>query len=431
VKKQTLAQSAQERHLWGLFITPCVLRKASDQRVVFGPGSLPCKDLAHFGASETDEWANQRIAPMPLSQEQPAFEEPLMRSRLTKAAYGANAQANLPPNAIRSILFRRRCRSGLPPLFLLLVLFVCNGAVRAYSSGLEPLIEDEQFPKSRTDIRVDSTLVQVPVCVTDRHGAIIQGLERGNFRVFEDGVEEKVTSFSRGDVPASIGFILDTSGSMQFRLPMGRSAVARFLKTANSEDEFFLLCFDSRPRLVVPFSNSDERILNAARQVQASGSTALLDAVYAGLREMKNAHNPRRAIVIISDGEDNHSRHTEKAIRTAVREADVQIFAVALREIVYSRRKQIEINGPELLRRLCLDTGGRSFEVDDERDLPSMAARIGIELRSEYVLGYTPTNQNWDGKYRHITLKLIQPPERPHFTARWRRGYYARNQTGQ
>jgi Ca-activated chloride channel homolog len=280
------------------------------------------------------------------------------------------------------------------------------------------------------DIRIDCTLVQVPVCVTDRRGGFILGLQRGSFRVFEDGVEQEVSSFSGTDVPVSVGLIFDTSGSMETKLPMARAAVEQFLKTANLEDEFFLLPFDSRPRPVSGFTDSAEAILDEMRRTEANGSTALLDAVYAGLGELKKAHNPQRVLVIISDGEDNHSRHTKREIYDAIRESDAQIFALCIHPLVYSRHGRIRPVGAELLSRLCIDTGGRSFEIDDVHDLPGIARKIGLEIRNEYLLGYRPTNENWDGRYRHITLKLMQSLEFPHLTANWRRGYYAPNGTG-
>jgi VWFA-related protein len=260
--------------------------------------------------------------------------------------------------------------------------------------------------------------------VTDRHGNAVLGFRRGGFRVLEDGVEQEVSAFSWGDAPMSVGLIFDASGSMATKLPMARLAVAEFLKTTNPEDEFFLLPFDSRPRPVTGFTNNAEVILNEVGRTVADGSTALLDAVYVGLRELQMGHNPRRALIIISDGEDNHSQQTRRTLDTILREADVQIYAIGIHQLVYSRYRRLKSGGAELLERLCSDTGGRSFEVDDQRELPAVGARIGLELRNEYLLAYRPTNQNWDGKYRHIEVKLVQSPEVHHLKAYWRRGYY-------
>jgi VWFA-related protein len=314
----------------------------------------------------------------------------------------------------------------------LLILAACStllGAQGTKTSGggvRSAFAEDPGCSSCRVTIHVDSTLVQLPVIVTDRRGSFVQDLPRSAFRVFEDGVEQEVSAFSTGDVPVSVGLIFDTSGSMQAKLPMARLAIAEFLKTANPKDEFFLLRFDSHPRPASRFTNRTEIILDEVGRAEAGGSTALLDAVYSGLYEMKKAHNPRRLLLIISDGEDNHSRHTESAIHKAERESDIQIVAMGVQQIVFSRRGgRITTNGAALLRDICITTGGRSFEVDDERDLPRIAARIGLEIRNQYLLGYRPSNQNWDGRYRHITLRLMDPSGRRRLKAYWRRGYHA------
>jgi VWFA-related protein len=268
--------------------------------------------------------------------------------------------------------------------------------------------------------------------VSQTGGAVfVQDLPSSAFRVFEDGVEQEVIAFSADDVPVSVGFIFDMSGIMLAKLPMARLAVAEFLKIANPEDEFFLLPFDSHPRPAGRFTNRAEVILDEVRRSEAGGRTALLDAVYAGLHEIKKAHNPRRVLLIISDGEDNHSPHTESAIHKAECELDVQVDAIGVRQTVSSRHGgRTTTNGGALLRDICLATGGWSFEVDDQRDLPRIAAKIGLEIRNQYLLGYRPTNQKWDDRYRHITLKLIVPPGRPRLKAYWRHGYYAALGTG-
>lgn len=320
----------------------------------------------------------------------------------------------------------------LLPILVACSSLLCAQGVKGSRPGFgETFTESRDCPSCRAKIRIESTLVQVPVSVTDRRGGFVQDLPRGAFRVFEDGVEQEVSAFSSDDAPVSVGLIFDTSGSMQFKLPRARLAVAQFLKTANPEDEFFLLPFDSVPRPASHFTNSTDAILGEVARAEANGNTALLDAVYAGLREMKNAHNPRRVMLIISDGEDNHSHHTERSIRQLERESDVQVYALGVLQIVYSRRGRLTMNGAALLKSLCAGTGGRSFDLDDERDLPRAAARIGLEIRNQYLLAYRPGNQNSDGKYRHITVKLAQAEGTPCLRAYWRGGYYAPTGTGQ
>lgn len=214
----------------------------------------------------------------------------------------------------------------------------------------------EILPKS--NIRVDSTLVLIPVTVTDPLNRFVTGLEKENFRIFEDKTEQQVAQFSSEDAPLSVGVVFDCSGSMGSKLEKSRQAVAQFFKTANPEDEFFLVQFNDRAELVVPFTTALEEIQNRLTFTQSKGKTALLDAVYLGLHQMKKARNARKALLIISDGGDNNSRYTETEIKNLVREADVQIYAIGIFEPTSSRgRTAEELGGPSLLSEISEQTG--------------------------------------------------------------------------
>jgi Ca-activated chloride channel family protein len=279
------------------------------------------------------------------------------------------------------------------------------------------------------DIRVNKELVLINVTVTDPLNRFVTGLEKQHFRLFEDKVEQTITSFSSEDAPISIGLVFDTSGSMGAKLQKSRLAAAEFFKTANPSDEFFLVQFNDRPQLSVPFTTDTDKIQSALTFTQSKGRTALLDAVYLAMHEMKHAHNPRKAILIISDGGDNSSRYTETEIKNAVREADVQIFAIGIFESPATRgRTPEEAAGPSLLNELAEQTGGREYAVENPAELPDIAAKIGTELRNEYILGYTPTNQERDGKYRRVQVKLNPPRGLPPLRAYYRLGYYAPSQ---
>jgi Ca-activated chloride channel family protein len=281
----------------------------------------------------------------------------------------------------------------------------------------------------RGDIRVQSTLVLIPVTVTDPLNRFVTGLDRENFRLFEDKSEQKVTHFASEDAPLSIGLVFDISGSMGSKLEKSRQAVSQFFKTANPEDEFFLVEFNDRPELVVDFTTHLEEIQNRLTFTQSRGRTALLDAVYMALHNMKKARNPRKALLIISDGGDNSSRYTESEVKSRVREADVQIYAIGIYEQMASRgRTPEEMSGPSLLSEISEQTGGRHFAVDTLNELPDVAAKIGVELRNQYILGYTPSNLERDGKYRRVQVKLVQPRGLPPLRASWRLGYYAPTQ---
>jgi VWFA-related protein len=286
-----------------------------------------------------------------------------------------------------------------------------------------------EAPGPRSNIRVDTTLVQIPVTVTDPLNRFVTGLEAENFRVFEDKAEQKLVQFSNEDAPLAIGLVFDCSGSMGNKLEKSRQAVSQFFKTANPEDEFFLVEFNDNPTMVSGFTHNTEQIQNKLTFTQSKGKTALLDGIIMAMNEMKKAKNPRKALLVISDGGDNNSRYTEGEIKNRVKEADVQVYAIGIYEPVSSRgRTAEELSGPSLLTELAEQTGGRQFPVENLNELPDVATKIGIELRNQYVLFYAPSNRERDGKYRRVQVKLVQPKGLPPLRAFWRTGYYAPSQ---
>ncbi len=291
--------------------------------------------------------------------------------------------------------------------------------------------------KDTTAFRADSTLVLVPVSVIDPSNRYVLGLSKDDFHLSEDGVEQKITHFSNEDAPLSIGLLVDTSGSMGAKLDTSRRAVAEFLKTLNTSDQAFLIEFSDQAQLAVPLTNDAGAIESAMTTATSGGLTALLDAVNMGLQEMKRAKNPRKALLIISDGGDNNSRYTSSQIAGLVREADVQIYAMGVFEPslsfglsgrlggAASGTGAAEMDGPRLLSEIAQQTGGRALAATNLRELPGIAERIGIELRNQYVLAYSPQSPSRDGKYRKIEVKLQQPKALPALKARWRLGYYS------
>lgn len=274
--------------------------------------------------------------------------------------------------------------------------------------------------------RADTTLVLVPVTVTDPSNRYVLGLPKESFHLYEDGVEQKVTHFSTEDAPLSVGLIVDVSGSMGLKLRLSSSAVSEFLKTMGSSDEAFLTEFSDQAEIVQPFTHDTSRITKKMETLTSGGLTAMLDAIHISLTEMKNGANPRKALIVISDGGDNHSRYNSGQIEQLVRQADTQIFAMGLFEPVGPFGLTLaELDGPQLLSELAEQTGGRALAATSDRELPAIASRIGIELRNQYVLAYTSTNQARDGKYRKLEVKLDQPAALPALKARWRLGYYA------
>jgi VWFA-related protein len=277
-------------------------------------------------------------------------------------------------------------------------------------------------PRAKANIRVDSTLVLIPVTVTDPLNRFVTGLEKENFKIFEDKAPQEISQFSSEDAPLSVGVVFDCSGSMGQKLDKSRQAVAQFFKLANPEDEFFLVQFNDSASLIQPFTSNLEEIQNKLAFTQSKGRTALLDAVYLALHEMKKARNPRKALLLISDGGDNSSRYTEPEIKNLVKEADVQIYAIGIYEPASG------MSGPALLTEIAEQTGGRQYQVDNLNELPDVAAKIGVELRNQYIIGYSPKNVARDGKYRKILVKLVQPHGMPLLRPFWKQGYYAPQQ---
>jgi VWFA-related protein len=286
--------------------------------------------------------------------------------------------------------------------------------------------EKSELTAPKANIRVDSTLVLIPVTVTDPMNRFVTGLDKENFKIFEDKQEQRLTQFSSEDAPLSIGVLFDVSGSMGKKLDKARQAVTQFFKTANPEDEFFLIEFGDGAKMIQPFTKSLEEIQNRLTFTQSKGRTALLDALYMGLTEMRKAKNPRKAVLVISDGGDNNSRYTEGEIKNLVKEADVQIYAIGIYEAMMARgRTPEEAAGQGLMTEIAEQTGGRQYPVENLNELPDIAAKIGMELRNQYMLGYSPANQDRDGKYRKVQVKLVQPRGLPTLRAFFKMGYYA------
>src|ERR1700687_2006593 len=234
-------------------------------------------------------------------------------------------------------------------------------------------------------IRVDVDLALVNVTITDPYNRLVTGLEAENFRVYEDNVEQEVAHFSNEDVPVSIGVIFDLSGSMANKVDKARLAALQFFKTANPQDEFFLVSFNDRAQLISPFTSSVEDLQTRLMFTAAKGRTALLDAIYLGLSQMKGARNTKRALLIISDGGDNHSRYSERDIRNYVKEADVQVYAIGIYDPSGNRATPEEVSGPSLLGDLTDMTGGRTFPVATFTDLPDTALKTRIALPEHHV----------------------------------------------
>jgi Ca-activated chloride channel family protein len=270
--------------------------------------------------------------------------------------------------------------------------------------------------------KVAVDLVLVPVTITDPMNRLVTGLEKENFELFEGNSKEEIKSFSSEDAPVSLGVIFDSSGSMSSKMDRAKDAVVEFFKTANPQDEFFMITFSDEPEMVNDFTSSVDDIQGKLVFTVPQRRTALLDAIYMGVSKMRQAKYPKKALLIISDGGDNHSRYTENEIKAMVKEADVMVYAIG----IYDRYFQSDEErlGPALLGDITQLTGGRAFTVENPNDLGDVATKIGVELRNQYVLGYRPSKAARDGKWRKIKVKLMPPKGLPPLRVYARTGYY-------
>ena len=266
---------------------------------------------------------------------------------------------------------------------------------------------------SRATLKVDVSMVLVPVRVTDLTDRPVTDLSRSSFRLFEDNIEQTILSVHTEDGPVSVGFVFDASGSMKKQMDCSIAAVQQFLSTHMLGDEYFLIRFSYRPAIITGFTENPKEILDALWSIQPEGYTALNDAIYLGLHEMKCARNERKALFVLTDGGDNNSRYSDPEVRNLVQESDVRIYSVGM------------FQRSNFLERLATDSGGRAHWVHKLNELPEAIEKLSREFRQEYVLGYTPNEQPNDGKYRRVRVEIVETINRTPLNVFWRRGYYS------
>ena len=327
----------------------------------------------------------------------------------------------------------KRCLTCAPMLACCLVCATLTFAQSGFEEvHLNPLPSDkaQQNPENRDIADADAPLihknvdlVMVPVTVTDQRNRIVTGLDQNNFRLFDGKQQQTIKHFSSEDAPVSVGIVLDLSSSMSKKLDWARQAVTEFCKAANPLDEFFMVTFADRPELALDFTQEPDEIQRRLAFTEAKGRTALLDAVYLSLNQMRHAQYEKRALLIISDGGDNRSRYTESEIRSMVKEADVEIYSIGIFDSGSTVPE--EMNGPALLGDIAGLTGGRAFAIDNIHLLPALAISVGSELRHQYMLAYKPDDSQRNGKWHKIKIKLSVPSSLWPLWIHAKPGYYA------
>jgi Ca-activated chloride channel family protein len=282
-------------------------------------------------------------------------------------------------------------------------------------------------------LSVDVDVVLVNATVTDSQGHYVAKLESERFRLWEDRIGQKIEYFASEDIPQTVGILFDVSASMQNKIRVAEQAAMKFLQMGNRDDEFFLIEFNDRAELSRDFTANFRGLEEQLVAASAGGNTALYDAVYLGLQKVRAGRNPRKALLLITDGVDNWSSYTVSEVKEFLKESDAQLYAIGIESWdsphhqMRSEERDPRI-GRMVLKELSDLSGGRAYFTTSVADLDEICTQIAIELKSQYVLGYISTNKNRDGKWRKVSLKVEAAKSSPRLYVRAKRGYYAPRQ---
>jgi Ca-activated chloride channel family protein len=281
------------------------------------------------------------------------------------------------------------------------------------------LAQDEAPKIHRLNMDVDLVLVNATVTESARNRPV-RGLDKKDFQVWEDKVEQKIAYFSSEDVPVSVGIIFDVSGSMKDKIASAQRAAQTFFKSGTKEDEYFEVQFSDRPKIASEFTSDVTKLQNSILSLPTKGSTALYDAVYLGLNKLKESNNPKKALLLITDGEDNRSRYSFSDVRSFIREQDVQMYAIGILDPATGA-------GRDALAQLTDITGGRAFFPNSAYEMSDICKKIAAELKNQYVIGYRSTNTAKDGAWRKIRVKVATPKGKDiaSLGVRFKQGYFA------
>lgn len=273
-------------------------------------------------------------------------------------------------------------------------------------------------------IIVNSDLITLTVTVTDTYGRFVTGLGKNAFTVIDDKTQQEISFFSDEDAPVSLGVIFDVSGSMGGeKISRAREALSRFIDTSHTSDEYFLVGFNNRAQLLLDKTRDSDSLLNKLTFVQTKGQTALYDATYLGVEKVTRGTHKKRAVLLISDGQDNSSRYTFSELRRLLKESDVIIYAVGI--VDRHDDSTLGFTGRSILEELAGVSGGKAFFPSTTAEMNDTFERIALELRTQYSIGYRPSNFVNDGKWHKIKIKVQPPRGFPRLFVRGREGYYA------
>ncbi len=324
--------------------------------------------------------------------------------------------------AVKSFQFVSRLCSVHRWIFLILILL--GGTFTAFAQTPEPTPPAQEEDTDKP-ISVKTDLVTLTLTVTDLYGRYVSGLNKNAFTVFDGNQEQEITFFSDVDAPISIGVLFDVSGSMSGeKISKARKALERFINTSHPSDEYFLIGFNNRAQLLLDRTRDGEAVLQKLTLVQTKGNTALYDACYLGVERVTRGTRQKKAMLIISDGQDNSSRYNFGEVRRLMKEADVTVYAVGIMD-GRDAGSITGMQGQAFLDELTSVTGGKAFYPQTDVELDEIFERIALELRHQYSVGFTPKDFNPDGKWHKVKVKVKPPRGISRLTVRTREGYYA------
>jgi Ca-activated chloride channel family protein len=301
-------------------------------------------------------------------------------------------------------------------------------------SSLVLLAQDKAQPqKSDKDkgytLSVETLEVQLPISVLDKEGRPVNGLTKDHFQIFEDKIQQTIKTFKHEDIPLSIGLIIDNSGSMRNKRERVNSAALAFVRESNPDDETFIVNFDDSAYLEQDFTGSIGDLIDALDNIDARGETALYDAVYLSADHVKAGKKDKKALLLITDGEDNVSKYGINKVYEALKQSKVTLYAVGLLEENDQRgglfKKPPSKKAKEDLEKFAEITGGQAFFPKNLDEVEDLVKHIAHDLRNHYTVSYTPTNAKLDGSFREITVKLNPPKNLGKLTWHTKQGYYA------
>jgi Ca-activated chloride channel family protein len=278
----------------------------------------------------------------------------------------------------------------------------------------------QQRPSDK--VILNANLVSITVSVTDSYGRFVTGLSKDHFDLFDDKVKQQIAYFSDEDAPVSLGIVYDVSGSMKERINRSLRALKRFVETSHEDDDIFLIGFNDRARLVQDFTTSGDQVMSHLTLVAPKGNTALYDAAYLAVEKVTEGRHNKRALLIISDGQDNNSRYTYKELRNRVKEADVQIYAIGITDPASDGLAGF---GRSVLEEITRMTGGRAFfpNAYNEPELVEICTRIALELRHQYSFGFYPTDVTSEAKWHKVQVKVNPPKGLGRLSLSYKDGY--------